>query len=682
MFQSIPKRTEENFGDDRAGGSDRLGIAFLAVLFLVLCIAPCSVMSSEGKNAETLSVPMLDYEIAVLSDETGRETIDSVAGVSANRFRNLNGLLSAGYTRMTYWLRISIRRDAESPLRWLLELAPGYLDDVRLYTPEPGDKAGFRERRAGDLLPLATRDLAHRHFIFNLDLPESTAPYTVYVRLQSTSTLIAHIRIWEPSQFTEAVPGEYLVLGAFFGVFCLMLVYSATYWYFLRERYLLLFVALVLSMLIAFFGTNGLVAEFLFPMQPKLANLFAPIGSCLLIFFGFWFFLDFLQVQRRHPWLSKVYVATMCVSLFAMHGTIFDYYVEIAPVLMFFSLVSLPLCLVVAWRSMSLDILGSRWVALAYAWYCVTVGANLVAVLGIVPSQKIMLFGWQYGAPIYIIFLMSGILTRVREMEHRRDQAIANSIAAEAKAEIAHAQREDKTKFLSLIAHEIKTPLAEIDAAVQVLGYVANSGDPDVLRRHQRIREAVARLNKLLEDSLAIVRNESESNTSFFFLRSRVVLDDLWCSLRTSYSTGKFDIVRFATPPTGEFSGDSKLVRLAIGNFLDNALKYGMADQPVVLSARKQPHLNRPAIAFTVESAFAGRFDEDFDSWFEKFSRGKNSAGKEGVGLGLYLVRLIADAHEGVAYCYLRSDDSGFVPAWLIATLWIPITHDEKGEKA
>jgi signal transduction histidine kinase len=277
---------------------------------------------------------------------------------------------------------------------------------------------------------------------------------------------------------------------------------------------------------------------------------------------------------------------------------------------------------------------------------------------------------------------MSGILTRVREMEHRRDHAIANSIAAEARAEIAHAQREDKSKFLSLITHELKTPLAEIDAAVQVLGYVDKGADPDVFRRHQRIRAAVARLKTLLDDSLAIVRKETESNTSFFFHRSRVVLDDLWCSLRTSYSTGRFDIVRFATAPTGEFTGDSTLVRLAIGNFLDNALKYGVADQPVMVSACEQSHLNRPGIAFKVESAFAGRFDEDFESWFEKFSRGENSAGKEGVGLGLYLVRLIADAHGGVAYCYLRSDDSGFVPAWLIATLWIPVTHDEEGEKA
>lgn len=140
-------------------------------------------------------------------------------------------------------------------------------------------------------------------------------------------------------------------------------------------------------------------------------------------------------------------------------------------------------------------------------------------------------------------------------------------------------------------------------------------------------------------------------------------------------------MVRFAMAPTGEFTGDSTLVRLAIGNFLDNALKYGVADQQITVSACEQWHLNRPGIAFTVESAFDGPSDQDCEVWFEKFSRGKNSAGKEGVGLGLYLVRLVADAHGGVAYCYARSDDSGFVPARLIATLWIPVTPDEKGER-
>lgn len=116
----------------------------------------------------------------------------------------------------------------------------------------------------------------------------------------------------------------------------------------------------------------------------------------------------------------------MFLSLIAIPGAIFDYYVEIAPLLMLASLFSLPLCLVVAWRSIGLDILGSRWVASAYAWYCVMVGSNLVSVLGFATSQKFMVFGWQYGAPIYVIFLMSGVLTRAREMERRRDQAIAN----------------------------------------------------------------------------------------------------------------------------------------------------------------------------------------------------------------------------------------------------------------
>jgi two-component system, sensor histidine kinase LadS len=677
MFLSLLGRAGDSLCDALVGKTDRYRVAFLFAALFALCACPGTATSGEYGSGRAISESGLDYEIAVFADDTGRETIDSIAGMSPSQFRKLNGSLSAGYTRKAHWLRIAVRRGAGSPSRWLLELGPGYLDDVRLFTPESGHNAGFRERRSGDLLPLAARDVVHRHFVFRMDLPQSAAPYTFYLRLQSTSTLMAHIKFWEESQFMAELPAEYLVLGAFLGLFCLMLVYSATYWYVLRERYLILFVALVFSMLIAYFGTNGLAEEYLFPMHPKLANLFAPIGSCLLVFFGFWFFLDFLQVRQRHPWLSKAYVATMFLSLIAIPGAIFDYYVEIAPLLMLASLFSLPLCLVVAWRSIGLDILGSRWVASAYAWYCVMVGSNLVSVLGFATSQKFMVFGWQYGAPIYVIFLMSGVLTRAREMERRRDQAIANSISAEARADIAHAQREEKSKFLSLMAHELKTPLAEIDAAVQALGYAYTGQEPDVQRRHHRIREAVSRLNALLEDSLAVVRNETESNAPFFFRPSRVALAGLWRTLQTAYATSKFDSVRFNTAPTIEFTGDSTLLRFAIGNLLDNALKYGVADQPVTVSVREQLHSNRCGIAFEVASAFAGTVDEDFEVWFEKFSRGKGSVNKEGVGLGLYLVRLIADAHGGGAYCYQRSDDCGAFPTWIVATLWIPLADNE-----
>ncbi|MFT3847147.1 MAG: 7TM-DISM domain-containing protein [Propionivibrio sp.] len=210
------------------------------------------------------STAVLVPEIAVLVNEGGGETIESVAGTSASRFRPLGTPLSAGYTRKAHWLRVSLRREAATPLRWLLELGPGYLDDVRLYTPDAGAPNGFRKRLAGDRLPFAAREVAHRLFVFLVDLPDGNAPCTLYLRLQSTSTLMAHLTFWELRAFATATQGEYLVLGVLLGALCLMLLYSATYWYFLRERYLLLFVGLVLAMLIAHFGTNGLAEQFLF----------------------------------------------------------------------------------------------------------------------------------------------------------------------------------------------------------------------------------------------------------------------------------------------------------------------------------------------------------------------------------------------------------------------------------
>lgn len=631
-----------------------------------------------------LSASALMPETAVLVDESGGERIETVTVASADRFRRLSAPFSAGYTRKVYWLRIVLQRNAAFPAHWLLEIGPGYLDDVRLYTPDAGKPAGFRERASGDHLPFAAREVAHRLFVFSVDLPDGTAPYTIYLRLQSDSTLMAHLTLWEPGIFATATQGEYLVLGVLLGVLCLMLLYSATYWYFMRERYLLLFVGLVLAMLIAYFGNNGLAEQFLFPAHPALANLCAPVGSCLLILFGFWFFLDFLKVWQRHPWLRKFYIATMLLSVAALPGVFFGYYVDVAPVLMACSLANLPFCVMVAWRSIGQNILGSRWVLSAYAWYCLVVAGNLLSVLGVVPGHTFMIYGWQYGAPIYVVFLMSGVLTRVREMERRHDLAVANSVAAEAKAEIAQAQREEKSRFLSLMTHELKTPLAAIDAAVQALGYASERDDQAASRRHQRIREAVARLNMLLEDSLTVVRDEAASTQPLHFRRNRVATEDLVRSLRAAHSGSGSDgagiaRVRFESAPNVEFQGDGTLLRLALSNLIDNALKYGMRGHTITVSigARRRDECN--GIAFEVSSAFAGTTDEDCEVWFEKFWRGKESATTEGVGLGLYLVRSIAEAHGGGAWCRAHDEAGGLVPARLVATLWIPVVREDAG---
>jgi signal transduction histidine kinase len=294
-------------------------------------------------------------------------------------------------------------------------------------------------------------------------------------------------------------------------------------------------------------------------------------------------------------------------------------------------------------------------------------------VLGIITSPS-WVNDWHNNAIVYMMILMSGVLSRMREMELMRDQAVARSVAAELRAEVASAQKEEKSKFLSLMAHELKTPLAIIDAAVQALGYGNPQAPPAARRRHQRIRDAVARLNTLLEDSLRVARNE-KNQPAVFASPEPVDMNVLEQALRHHLPVEAAQgpaTVHFEFEPGLHLQADGMLLRRAVGNLVDNAVKYGAPGQPITVRARRQPHSDQPGVAFEVVSAFTGDATEDCEAWFGKHHRGKNSQAQEGMGLGLYLVRAIAEAHDGHAHCRLHPRGGDSMPPSLVAALWLP----------
>ena len=654
-------------------------------LLLRLCFALLAVCVWGSASAATQSVPLradtthrtLVGEVAVLVDPAGSETIDSVATAPEDRFRPLTRVFSAGYTRDVHWLRVTLQREDSAERDWLFEVSPGYLDDVRLYTPEPGRTGDYLERRSGDLLPFTTRERPHRNFIFALDLPDNTAPYTVYLRVQTTSTTIAQLSLWAPAEFGNASRGEYLVLGGLLGVLCLMLVYSIPQWFLLRERLYLLFIAQVLAMLISFLGIDGIAAQFLFPLSPGLTDLLTPVGTCLLTFFGFWFFLDFLDIRQRHPRFAYPFYVVMFLSVLALPGPFFGYYVDIAPLMVGMSLLSLPFCLVGAWRSMGEGTLGSRWIFFAYAWYCLIIGLNLLCVMGLISGNDLFLQGWQYGAPLFVVFLQQAVLTRMRAVEHSHAEALVLAADANARAAAEQKQREAQGKFLSLMAHELKTPLAVIDSAVQALNYMP-SEDPAIRSRHDRIRQSVARLNTLLEQSLSAVRGEPEGVRLLMPLRELIPVDDLFSSVLITA-----DDARIQRGPVAVAScyADRQLLEIALNNLFDNVRKYGRAGESVVLSSSRLVRNGNPGVALQLASGYVGAVGDDCEAWFGKLWRDQSRMGQEGVGLGLYLVRVIAEAHGGAANCTL-SDASGTGDIRLVVTLWLPERAEPGADRA
>ena len=642
------------------------------LLFLpILLVLICSGSAAAPLEATTRQRALVE-EIAVLTDDNGKAAIDDIAGADESRFIPLKTTFSAGYTRRVHWLRITLQREASAPRNWLLEVSPSYLDDVRLYTPALAVGRGFDERRSGDHLPFSAREIAHRNFVFSLTFPQDTSPYVVYLRVQTTSTSTAQVSVWQPDAFDTALMREYAVLGVMLGMLLLLWANSLTHWIHLKEKVFLLFVCQILSMLITYVGINGLAAQFIFPEAPQIADLMTPVGTCLLNFFGYWFFIEFLAVRERHPRLLYVYLLTMLLSLVTLLGVFFGYYVDVAPVLMALSLLSLALCIWISGKSLAYGQLGARWVFAGYLWYGLATGLNLMAILGILPGDGFFILGWQHAAPAFVIFLQQGVMSRMREIERRHDRALVEAREAQAHADRSQKQREAQGKFLSLIAHELKMPLAVIDAAVQALGYSQPPPDPASHSRHERIRAAVARLNGLLEQSLNAARSEPEQlRLSMPRYETFAVSDFLSALVTTAEQSATSQPRTIECPPAMIEScyGDRSLLEMALSNLIENACKYAASESAIVVSANRRTHLGAQGIAFDVASAYVNDSGDDREAWFEKFGRGTGSVDKEGVGLGLYLVRTIAEAHGGAAFS-TTSVDSG--ESRLIVTLWIP----------
>ena len=109
-------------------------------------------------------------------------------------------------------------------------------------------------------------------------------------------------------------------------------------------------------------------------------------------------------------------------------------------------------------------------------------------------------------------------------------------------------------------------------------------------------------------------------------------------------------------------SGDALLLAQAIGNLIDNALKY--TNSKVWVTVRFLPDLDR--ISITVSDDGIGISDDDKPKVVERFYRSNTSHGTEGVGLGLSLVAAVARLHGGAFL--LRDANPGLHASLLIPT--------------
>lgn len=210
------------------------------------------------------------------------------------------------------------------------------------------------------------------------------------------------------------------------------------------------------------------------------------------------------------------------------------------------------------------------------------------------------------------------------------------------------AQLEQQERWVSDVAHELKTPLTALLLVGDSLSAQVNSGNAVLVERLQR---ELRRLQALVGDLLELSRLENTLPRDGL-RRSPVDLPELvqqvWMGLRPLAEPRAIRLNLQVEPADAAavVSGDSSRLHRALLNLLDNAIRFSPDGGTIHVGLRLRSGWCR----LSVRDEGPGLSEEDSRRLFERFYRGDPSRARSqqgGTGLGLAIVQQIAHAHGG-----------------------------------
>ncbi|SHI53952.1 PAS domain-containing sensor histidine kinase [Algibacter luteus] len=223
-----------------------------------------------------------------------------------------------------------------------------------------------------------------------------------------------------------------------------------------------------------------------------------------------------------------------------------------------------------------------------------------------------------------------------------RELEVENSKRVEAEEETKKALKKEielnelKTKFLSLVSHEFKTPLSGILTSTMLLAKYKLTEQQEKRDKHiKTITDKVHYLNNILNDFLSVEKLETGKVTYNFseFKLSKVVNEVVYNSnmllkegQQINYPDNVDDISLFQ---------DEKIIELALSNLVHNAIKYSPENSTIDLKVNQKAGV----ISIIVKDEGMGIPAEDQKNIFNRYFRAGNALLTQGTGIGLNIVK-------------------------------------------
>ena len=631
---------------------------WLVLLCLLVLVFPAQLRAQD-----------LISERAWFEDTTEQLTL---ADVQKREFTSYQGLLSKGYGSSAIWLRVRLDPSrvkssalldpqlASGPAEQtvVLRLRPPLLDEVELFDPvQPRES----RRVTGDHHPLSQDE--HPSLDFGFVVPLGDAPRDLWLRLHSSSTRMVEVQALTSSQARQADTRQHMLYGIYLGVAILFAGWALVNVLIAPEK---LLVAFLVKQVFAVLFAMVLLGYLRFLNQDWLPPRLLDILSNLIIvtFVPLSVYFDYLLLREYDPprWALRVlqgvlYLFPLNVVLVLAGYTMqaLRMQMTLVVVLPFFALLTASLAQVpeksdpAASQRLSKPLLVGAYGLILLALLCAALPS-----LGWAPAaESALLTTLVYGVLSGLV--MVGLLQlRSRQLAQGHARLQTELALMEQQAQQERDYRQDQQRTMSMLGHELKSPLA----VVSMLVTTPESLTP---QKTDLIKSSVSDMNNVIERTLLSGALEGK----------RLSVQHVSCDVATEIrrlckQNPQATRLQLHLDVQESVESDPHMLSLVLSNLIDNACRHSAPGSTVSISLSAQMRGDLPGLQVMVSNLPGRSAWPDPDRVFQKFYRHEQARHQTGAGLGLYVSRGLAHLLDGQL-------DYRPSPSHIRFALWLPL---------
>ena len=269
------------------------------------------------------------------------------------------------------------------------------------------------------------------------------------------------------------------------------------------------------------------------------------------------------------------------------------------------------------------------------AYLCAAASALCYAIVGWGEQRGLLMHHLPYAKPAD-----DAVATVITVSVYLFVAAWIVSYAARQVRRIYQQIEESRREAVSALSHDLKNPLGTIDGFAEMVAGAAPGERQEYLRR----------IRRSARQALDLVHNELDAaaveGRGMVVTREPLNINDVVEKVADSYrATAEAKGVQLTTVlgNCAPLAADPQLLTRAIGNLVSNALKFTAAAGVVEVTTATRPG----SVTVAVRDSGCGITPATQARLFQKYSRAATTTAVEGSGLGLYIVRRVAEAHGG-----------------------------------